>query len=115
MQKRLGQGHSNRQMLDGPHARAFAPLDPRFVDSQLKFRPALEQGLQRANSLDARELMAEAEVNAGAEGNMPVRLALEIELLRVRIGPRMFAATSMAMIFSPFLSRTPPSSMPLRM
>src|SRR5262249_57232096 len=60
-----------------------APLDFGFVHRQLEFRPAPEQGLQRAGSLDARALMAKAEMNSGAEGNMAVRLSLEIELLRV--------------------------------
>src|SRR3984893_12690428 len=68
-------------MLDRLHACALAPFDLRLIDRQLQFRPAPEQGLQRARSLDTRELMAEAKVNSGAEGQMPVRPALEIELL----------------------------------
>ena len=35
-----------------------------------------------------RELMAKAEMNSGAEGNMAVRLSLEIELLRICVGLR---------------------------
>src|SRR5262245_61061043 len=78
----------DRQMLDRLQARPLAPPDLPFIDGQVQLRPAPEQGLQRAYPLDARELMAEAEMDAGAEGHMPIRLALEIELLRMRIGLR---------------------------
>src|SRR5262249_54101393 len=78
----------NRQTLDRPQARPLAPFDLRFVDRQLQSRPAPEQGLERASSLDARQLMAKAKMNSGAEGDMPVWLALEVELLRMDIGLR---------------------------
>src|SRR6516162_1679909 len=71
----------DRQLLNRLEAWRAAPLDFGFVDRQLEFRPAPEQGLQCAGSLYARELMAKAEMNPGAEGNMAVRLSLEIELL----------------------------------
>src|SRR5262249_25159373 len=80
--------HGDRQMLDRPQARPSAPLDLRFVYGQLQFRPPPKQGLERAYSLDACELMPQTEMNAGAEGDMPVRPALEINLLRMRIGLR---------------------------
>src|SRR5262245_14891508 len=75
-------------MLDRPKARPSAPLDLRFVHGQLQFRPSAKQGLERAYSLDACELRSQAEMNAGAKGDMPVRSALEIKLLRIRVGVR---------------------------
>src|SRR6266511_3145611 len=75
-------------MLDRLQARPPAPLDLGFVDRQLQFRPAPEQSLQRACSLDARELMAQAIMNSGAEGDVPVRLSLEIEFLRMHVRSR---------------------------
>src|SRR5262252_1583059 len=62
-------GGGDRQMFNRLEAWRAAPLDFGFVHRQLEFRPAPEQGLQRAGSLDARELMAKAEMNSGAEGN----------------------------------------------
>jgi hypothetical protein len=83
-------------VLDGLKARPAAPFDLGFVHRQLQFGPAPEQGLQRTRSLDARQLMAKAKVNSGAEGDMPVRLSREIKLLRrgFACGSR-FAAASM--------------------
>src|SRR5262252_6657654 len=60
--------NGNRQMLDRPRARAPAPFDLGCVQSQCELRPAAKQGLQRTGGFDARELMAEAEVNSSAEG-----------------------------------------------
>src|SRR5262249_31110603 len=80
--------HGDRQMLDRPQARPSAPLDLRFVYGQLQFRPPPKQGPERAYSLDACELMPQTEMNTGAEGDVPVRPALEIKLLRMRIGLR---------------------------
>ena len=58
------------------------------LDRQFECGPAREQRLQRADRLDARELMAEAEMNSGAEREMPVRPPFEIEPFGtlVRIG-----------------------------
>src|SRR5262245_4161787 len=75
-------------MLDRLQARPLAPFDLGSVHRQLQSRPAPEQGLERAGALDARQLMPKAKVNSGAEGDMPVWLALEIELLRMDIGMR---------------------------
>src|SRR5215510_2425938 len=75
-------------MLDRLQARPLAPFDLRVVHRQLQSRPAPEQGLERAGALDARQLMAKAEMNSGAEGDMPVWLALEIELFRIDISVR---------------------------
>ncbi len=44
--------------------------------------------MQRAFALDARELVAEAEMNPGAEGDVAVRLSREIELFRMSVGFR---------------------------
>src|SRR5262249_1501188 len=79
---------SDRQMFDRPQARPSAPLDLRSVHGQLQFRPPPKQGFERAYSLDPCELVPEAEMNAGAKGDMPVRAALEIKLLRMPIGMR---------------------------
>jgi len=54
----------------------------RWIDSKSKPRPAREQRLQRAGALDPRQLMAEAEMNSRAEGDVAIWLAFEIELLR---------------------------------
>jgi hypothetical protein len=75
-------------MLDRPQARPLAPFDLRFVHRQLQSWPAPEQRLERASSLDARQLMTKAKMNSSAEGDMPVWLALEIELLRMDVGVR---------------------------
>src|SRR5882757_8883061 len=75
-------------MFDRLEARPLAPFDLRFVRRQLQSWPAPEQGLERASSLDARQLMTEAKMNSGAERDMPVWLALEIEPLRMDIGVR---------------------------
>jgi hypothetical protein len=69
-------------MLNRLEAWRAAPPDLGLVHRQLESRPALEQGLERAHSLDARQLVTKAEVNASSEGDMPVRLSLKIELLR---------------------------------
>src|SRR6516165_3354591 len=76
---------ADRQMLNRFEAWHAAPLDLGLVHRQLESRPAPKQGLERARTLDARELMAKAEVNSGTEGDMPVRLSLKIELLRICI------------------------------
>src|SRR5262245_291144 len=78
----------NRQTFDRLHARPLAPFDLRVVDRELQAWPAPEQSLERARSFNARQLMAKAEMNSGAESDMPVWLALEIELLRMDIGVR---------------------------
>src|SRR5215510_7543542 len=75
-------------MFDRLQARPLAPFDLRFVHRQLQSWPAPEQGLERAGALDARQLMAEAKMNSGPEGDMTVWLALEIELPRMDIGLR---------------------------
>ena len=48
-------------------------------DRRFKLRPTGEQRLQGARGFDARELVAEAEMNAGAERKMPIRPPLQIE------------------------------------
>jgi hypothetical protein len=65
-----------------PEARSWPPPDLYRPNRQREFRPAPEQGLKRALSLDARELKSEAEMNARAESDMAVRVPLEIEPLR---------------------------------
>src|SRR5262245_22238328 len=65
-----------------------APFDLGLVHRQRQSWPAPEQGLQRACALDARELVAQAVMNAGTEGDMPVRFPREIELLRMLVCPR---------------------------
>src|SRR5262249_56745194 len=69
----------------GPHACALAPSDLGLIDRELQFRPAPEQGFERACSLDARELMAQTKMNSGAEGKMPVRPPGKVEFLGIFI------------------------------
>src|SRR6516162_9892242 len=82
----------HRQADDGPKARSAAPSDLCGLDCQLEFWPARVQSLERAFGFQARELMAEAEMDACAEGHVVVRPTLEIELLgrfvcrRVHVG-----------------------------
>ena len=78
----------DRQMFDRLDAGPFAPGNFRFIDRERQCGPTLEQGFQRASAFDARELMAKAEMDSGAEGDMPVRLSLQIEPFRMRIGLR---------------------------
>ena len=77
---------SNRQALDCLQARPLAPFNLGLVYREHQFRPPLKQGFQCASAFDARELMAKAEVDPGAEGDVPVRPPLEIELLGMRGG-----------------------------
>jgi hypothetical protein len=56
----------------------------------LQFRPTREQGLQRALAFDAGELVAKAEVDAGAEGEMPVGLSLQVEPFGMVVGIQIF-------------------------
>jgi hypothetical protein len=66
----------HRQVLDRLEARPFAPRDFRFIDRERQSGPALEQGFQRASAFNAGELMAKAEMDPGAERDMPVRSSL---------------------------------------
>src|SRR5215813_15479915 len=82
----------DRQPDDRPHARPLAPSDLGGVDRQRELRPAAKQRLQRTGALDARELVTEAEMNPGTEGDVPVRSPREIErlglLIRLRVEVR---------------------------
>src|ERR1700740_3326183 len=78
----------NRKPIDGLHAWPLAPDDLLLRYAETELRPALEQRLQCAPPLDPCELMAEAEMNAGSKRDVPVRLAIEVELLGMRIGGR---------------------------
>src|SRR6266403_831025 len=82
----------NRQAVDRPQAGPLAPGNFRFFDSQRQIGPMLKQRFQRASGFDPRKLMAKAEMDPGAEGDVPVRPALQIEpfgmsvCLRVHVG-----------------------------
>lgn len=78
----------HREAVYGPEALALSPANLRIVDRERKFRPAAEQGFQRADSFDTRELVAQAKMNPGPEGDMPIGLSRKVELLRMLIGPR---------------------------
>ena len=71
-------------MLNRLEAWRAAPPDLGFVHRQFESWPPPEQGLEGAHSLDARELVAKAEMNSGSEGDMAVRLSLKIEPPRAR-------------------------------
>src|SRR3989442_6226055 len=76
----------DRQPIDCLQTGPFAPGDFAVVHREREFRPALEQRFQRAFAFDPRQLMAEAKVDAGAEGDVPVRPARKLEPLRMLIG-----------------------------
>src|SRR5262249_11243192 len=82
----LGFAGHNRQAVDGIKPGTLAPRALRLRDGKGKLWPALEQRLQPAPALKAGELVAETEMNAGAERDMPVRPALKVEPLGMRIG-----------------------------
>jgi hypothetical protein len=63
-----------------PDACSCAPAKAGILRCQCELRPALEQSLQRALAFDARELVAQAEMDPGAKGDVSVRPSLEIEL-----------------------------------
>jgi hypothetical protein len=96
------------QARERPQPRPPAPPDARVGDGHPQVRPAREQRSQRAPAFDARELVAQAVVDARAEGEMPVGSPPEIEPvgMPVRQGV-LLAAASMAMILSPLRTRTP--------
>src|SRR6266404_886741 len=75
-------GH-DRQSIDGLETGPLAPSDLGRIDRERQLRPALEQRLQRAPAFDPRELVAKAKMDSGAEGDMPVRPALQVEPLRM--------------------------------
>jgi hypothetical protein len=73
---------------DSPETGPFPPPDLTWLNRQLKFRPAPEQGLERAFSFDARELGAEAEMDDCPKGDVSVRVSPKIELFRSLVRPR---------------------------
>src|SRR5262245_7630859 len=77
------------QAFERPQARPFAPADASGLPGKAKIRPTGEQRLKRTRAFDARELMAEAEVDTGPERDVPVRSPLEVEalgsLVRLRV------------------------------
>jgi hypothetical protein len=58
------------------------------IDGETELRPAHKQRLQRTGRLDPRKLVAEAEMDARAEGDMAVRLSREVEVLRLLVHRR---------------------------
>jgi hypothetical protein len=66
----------DRQMFDSLDAGPFAPGNIRLIDGERQCGPTLQQGFQRASAFDTRELMAKAEMDPGAECDVPVRLPL---------------------------------------
>ena len=63
-------------------------MNLRRLNRQPERRPAREQRLQCANAFDTRELVAETEMNARPEREMPVRPPLEIEALGTLVSVR---------------------------
>ena len=56
-------------------------MDLRRINGQREVWPALKQRLERASAFDAGELVTEAEVDARAKRDMPVRPPIEVESL----------------------------------
>src|SRR6516165_8017573 len=73
------------QIDNRPYPGSTAPPDLPRLNGQPEFRPARIQSFKRAFALEARELMAEAEVDPCAKSNVAVRPSLEIKLLRQHI------------------------------
>src|SRR5436305_14863783 len=76
----------HRQPFDRFEAGSLAPFDSGRIHRERQLRPAREQRLQGASALDAGELVAETEMDPGAEGDVTVRLALQVEPFGMRIG-----------------------------
>src|SRR6185312_2878346 len=74
---------AHRQLFERAHAGPRAPAKLRVIHRERQLWPTAEQGFQRTGALDAGELVAEAEVDAGAECHVPVRPAVEGEALRI--------------------------------
>jgi hypothetical protein len=75
-----------------PYPGSTAPPDLPRLNGQPEFRPACIQSFERAFAFEARELMAEAEVDPCAKSNVAVRPSLEIKLLRQDIRSRIHVA-----------------------
>ena len=75
-QTRLFPANRDRQAVYRLHAGPFAPCNFRFIHRERQCGPTLEQRFQRASTFNTCELMAEAEMDSGAEGDVPVRSAL---------------------------------------
>src|SRR5262249_20583137 len=67
------------QLFDRPEAWPLAQADLVGRHRQAQSRPTGEQRLQGAHAFDACKLMAEAEMDPGPEGDVPVRPSLEAE------------------------------------
>src|SRR5690349_22878132 len=83
---RARSGREDRQPFDRAQARAPAPVHASGFDGELEPWPAREQDFERASSLQPRQLVSEAEMNAGAEGEMPVRPPREVETFGMLVG-----------------------------
>src|SRR5262249_23539607 len=96
----------NGQFFDRPEAGPPAPTDLGGRHRQAESWPTREQRLKGAHAFDACKLMAKAEMDAGSEGDVPVRSSLKVELfgmvvcLRVHIGCRHHGHDSVA-LFQP--------------
>src|SRR5690348_13973710 len=75
----------DRQSLDRPETGSRAPANARILYRQLELRPTLEQGSERALTFNTRKLVAQAKMDAGTEGDVPVRPPFEIELFRMLV------------------------------
>ena len=75
----------DEQLFDRPETRPLALADLRGRHRQLESWSTREQRLQGAHAFDAGKLMAKAEMDPGAEGEMPVRPALKVEPYEHRV------------------------------
>src|SRR5436190_17494363 len=92
----------DEQLFDRPETRPLAPADLRGRHRQPEPWPTREQRLQGAHAFDAGKLMAKAEMDPGAEGEVPVRPALKVEPFGCWFAcGSILAAATMAMILSP--------------
>src|SRR4029450_5634009 len=72
-------------LFDSPEAGPLPPANGLWRHGQREVRPAFEEGLQRALTLNSGELVAQTEMDPRAELQVAVGLPLEIKLLRTRV------------------------------
>ena len=74
------------EFFDSPQARLRAPTNGFRWDGKFELRPPFEKRLKRAFARNTRQLVAQAEMDSGAEGQVPIGPPRQIQLLGMGIG-----------------------------